>query len=268
MTHAHDISLPEFTRVDIGGRQLAARIFGAGRVCVVLEGGLGIESAEWAAVAADVAAHARVLIYDRANRGASDPAPKPRSALDAVRDLRALLAQVAVTAPLVLVGHSFGGVLARLHAWHHAADVAGLVLVDPLHEDQFDVLGPEFPAARPDEPTYIAGMRRFWTGGWRDPLNNTDGFDLVASRAQAHAIKSLGAVPLHLLTAGSYLNEREFPGAAGQRLQTLWLGLHSRLLAQSTRATHRQVLDSGHFMQRDRPDAIAAAIRGVLAAIV
>ncbi len=254
-------------RVDIGGRRLFARIGGAGRACVVFEGGLGIESAEWTAVADALAAHARVLSYDRANRGASDPAPKPRSALDAVRDLRVLLAQARIAGPLVLVGHSFGGMLARLHAFHHPADVAGLVLVDPMHEDQFDVFSPVFPAARPDEPAHIAGMRRFWAGGWRDPHNNADGFDLAASCAQAHAISSLGDMPLHLLTAGSYLNEREFPGADGRRLQALWHGVHARLLAQSTRATHRLVLDSGHFMQRDRSDAIAAAIRDLLATI-
>ena len=73
MTTAN-VSMPDAIRVDIGGRALAAHIGGAGRVCVVFEGGLGIESAAWAAVAVAVSAHARVLVYDRANRGASDPA--------------------------------------------------------------------------------------------------------------------------------------------------------------------------------------------------
>jgi pimeloyl-ACP methyl ester carboxylesterase len=260
-------ALPPAALVDIGGRRLTARSGGIGRVCVVFEGGLGIESVEWAAVAAEVAAHARVLIYDRANRGDSDPVPQPRSVLDAVRDLRAVLAQAGVAGPLLLVGHSFGGVLARLHAFHHPAEVAGLVLVDPMHEDQFDVLGPVFPVARPDEPAHIAGMRRFWTGGWRDPRNNRDGFDLATARTQAQMVTTLGAMPLHLLTAGSYLNEREFPQAAGQRLQQLWQSLHVRLLAQSTRAAHRLVLDSGHFMQRDRPDVIAAVILDLLTEI-
>lgn len=258
---------PPATKFDIGGRRLAARIGGVGRLCVVFEGGLGIESAEWAVVAGAVAAHARVCVYDRANRSASDPAPKPRTALDAVRDLRALLASAGVAGPYVHVGHSFGALLARLHAYHHPAEVAGLVQVDPMHEDQFDVLGPAFPAPRADEPAHIAGMRRFWTGAWREPLNNSDGFDLVDSRAQAQAITTLNDLPLCVLTAGAYLNAIEFPPPAGSRLQQLWRGLHERLLAQSTRATHQLALDSSHFMQRDRPDVVAAAIRDMLAQI-
>ncbi len=258
-------ALPPATMFDIGGRRLAARFGGAGRMCVVFEGGLGIESVEWAAVADAVAAHARVCVYDRANRGASEPAPKPRAALHAVQDLRALLAQFSIDGSFVLVGHSFGGVLARLHAFHHPAEVAGLVLVDPMHVDQFDVLGPAFPSPWPDEPAHIAGMRRFWQGGWRDPMNNSEGFDLEASRAQARVITALDGIPLRVLTAGAYLNDAEFPPPAGVRLQQLWQGLHERLLAQSPRAAHRLVLDSGHFMQRDRPDVIVAAIRDVLA---
>jgi pimeloyl-ACP methyl ester carboxylesterase len=260
-------TLPPASMFDIGGRRLAARFGGAGRVCVAFEGGLGIESAEWSAVADAVTAHARVLTYDRANRGASDLAPMPRTALDALRDLRTLLARASIAGPLLLVGHSFGAILARLHAFHHPADVAGLVLVDPMHEDQFDVLGPAFSTAWPGEPAYIAGMRRFWMSGWRDPHNNSDGFDLVASREQARAASALGDLPVQLLTAGSYLNEREFLRPDGQRLQQSWQGLHGRLLAQSTRATHRFVLDSGHFMQRDRPDAIAKAIGDMLAGL-
>lgn len=65
---------------------------------------------------------------------------------------------------------------------------------------------------------------------------------------------------LHLLTAGKYLNEREFPHAAVQRLQQLWQSLHVRLAEQSTSAAHRLVPDRGHFMQREQPDVIAAVI--------
>ena len=66
--------------VDIGGRRLAVTTSGQGSITVVLETGLGAESCEWAEVQKGVASVASVLSYDRANRGDSDPAPRPRRA--------------------------------------------------------------------------------------------------------------------------------------------------------------------------------------------
>src|SRR4029079_17451033 len=93
----------------------------------------------------EVAQFTRVCRYDRANRGQSDSAPKPRSAQDAVNDLHAVLITAKVPAPYVLVGHSLGGIIVRLYAHQYPGEVAGLVLVDPAHEDQFARMSPLFP---------------------------------------------------------------------------------------------------------------------------
>src|SRR5690606_28471284 len=86
---------------------------------------------------------ARVVTYDRAGLGWSDPAPGPRTAEAMVADLRALLRAAGVPAPYVLVGQSFAGLLVRLYAYLHPSEVAGLVLVDGAHEDQYQ----RFPEA-------------------------------------------------------------------------------------------------------------------------
>ena len=62
-----------------------------------------------------------------------------------VADLHSLLATAAIPRPIVLVGHSLGGLIVRLYAYQYPQDVAGLVLVDPMHEDQFDRIGPLYP---------------------------------------------------------------------------------------------------------------------------
>ena len=67
----------------------------------------------------------------------SDPAPLPRTAQDVVADLHALLRAARVPGPYVLVGHSLGGLFVRLSAATYPDEVAGLVLVDSSHEDQF-----------------------------------------------------------------------------------------------------------------------------------
>jgi len=123
--------------IDIGGRRLALTCSGSGSPSVVLETGLGAESADWAAVQRGVEGFARVCRYDRAGRGASDPAPSPRTAADLADDLRYLLWAGGVPAPYVLVGHSLGGLLARVFAQRYAGEVAGIVLVDSMHERQF-----------------------------------------------------------------------------------------------------------------------------------
>ncbi len=114
----------ELIPVDASGRRLALTRGGVGVPTVVLETGLGAESDEWESVQREVELFTQVCRYDRANRGRSDPAPKPRSAEDAVSDLRALLLAAAIPAPYVLVGHSLGGIIVRLYAHHYPREVA------------------------------------------------------------------------------------------------------------------------------------------------
>jgi pimeloyl-ACP methyl ester carboxylesterase len=80
----------------------------------------------------------RVCSYDRANvpGGSSDPAPKPQTARDIVRDLHRALRAAKVPRPYVLAGFSNGGLYARLFATTHPRDVVGLVLVDSVSEQQ------------------------------------------------------------------------------------------------------------------------------------
>ena len=65
----------------------------------------------------------------------SDPVAMPRTTLDIVRDLNALLRAAGAPRPFVLAGHSFGGMVARLYATIHPRAVAGLVSVDAQNED-------------------------------------------------------------------------------------------------------------------------------------
>lgn len=63
-----------------------------------------------------------------------------------VADLRALLRAAGLPDPYVLVGNSLGGMNARLYACQHPEELAGLVLVDGSHHDQFTRIGEALPA--------------------------------------------------------------------------------------------------------------------------
>jgi pimeloyl-ACP methyl ester carboxylesterase len=257
----------ETRSISVGTRRLVLTTSGHGSPVVVLETGLGAESAEWGAVQRALSAHARVCRYDRAGRGASDAAVSPRSPSELVADLHTLLRRAELAPPYVLVGHSFGGLLVRLFAQRHRAEVAGLVLVDAMHPSQFEVFGQAFPPPRAGEPSALRETREFWSGGWRSQRSTREGIDLVAACAQARAIASLGDLPIHVLSAGTFLRQPLVPEALRPRLQDQWDGLQRTFLSLSSRTTQTRVESSGHFMQREAPEAVVGAVLQVLAAV-
>lgn len=120
---------------DIGGYRLHLHRSGQGDPPVVLIAGSGDFSFDWSLVQPGVARFSSVCSYDRAGQAWSDPGPTPRTMKQEAFELRALLRAAKVRGPYVLVGHSYGGLLARVYAERYPRDVGAVVLVDPTHED-------------------------------------------------------------------------------------------------------------------------------------
>ncbi|HKE59210.1 MAG TPA: alpha/beta hydrolase [Pyrinomonadaceae bacterium] len=119
--------------IDVGGWRLHLNCTGeaqGSQPTVILEAGKGDFSVEWSLVQPQVAKFARVCSYDRAGDGWSELGPHPRTFHQIVYELHTLLEKANVKAPLVLVGHSYGGWLVRLYASTYPADVVGMVLVE------------------------------------------------------------------------------------------------------------------------------------------
>lgn len=118
---------------------------GTGSPTVVLVSGLDAAADVWIgyqanpsrAVLAQVARFTRVCAYDRPGTPVGDnltpsrstAVRQPTTARDAVTDLHALLRAAREPAPYVLVGHSYGGLIARTFAGQYPSEVAGLVFV-------------------------------------------------------------------------------------------------------------------------------------------
>lgn len=129
---------PRGERTDLGGRSL--RIVRAGppgaQPLVFLEHGAFGCAADWAVVQERLAAKGlRSLAYDRAGLGHSDAGPRPRDGRAIVADAERLLERLGEDGPLVLVGHSMGGLMVRLFALTRPDRVVGLVLVDAMTPD-------------------------------------------------------------------------------------------------------------------------------------
>jgi pimeloyl-ACP methyl ester carboxylesterase len=121
--------------VDIGGYRLHIDCTGKGSPVVILEYGLGDSFADWALVQPEVAKFTKVCSYDRAYDGFSDAGPIPVTMHQQVYELHKLLNAAQIRSPYILVGHSYGGLLARLYTTTYPREVAGLVFVDSTHED-------------------------------------------------------------------------------------------------------------------------------------
>jgi len=76
----------------------------------------------------------RICTYDRAGYAWSDPGPKRRTFSQLNLELRDALSKLGEPGPFVLVGHSYGGPVARNFAATYPREVAGMVLVDAAHE--------------------------------------------------------------------------------------------------------------------------------------
>ena len=117
------------------GRRLNIYCTGSGSPTVVFDSGLGDGTRVWGLILPDVAKHTRACSYDRAGLGFSDPPTRPSTSANMVDDLHRLLHAAHIRPPYVLVGHSLGGMDVKLYAETYLSEVAGLIFVDPSHED-------------------------------------------------------------------------------------------------------------------------------------
>lgn len=126
------IFAPPGVIVSAGASRLHLRISGRGTPAVILEAGIAASSLSWALVHPALAEFTTVVSYDRAGLGWSGPATTPRTPGVIASELRMALDQARVAPPFIVVGHSFGGLIAQRFATLYKADVAGIVLLDAL----------------------------------------------------------------------------------------------------------------------------------------
>ena len=265
-----------------GGRRLNLYCTGKGTPTVILEAGFNATMWSWAKVQPLIARTNRVCSYDRAGLGFSAPGPMPRDGRSVVADLRALLRAAKIAPPYILIGHSAGAMTVRLFADPRFANVAGLVLVDPSVEGQFDgqeaavaarVAADERCAAlaakrrlpSPDAPrcspslqgltprfTKVLGATHARPSHWRTLASEYASIAGVNTAALRATRANHGDLPLIVLTAGQ--TAAQSPG---------WEDAHRMLAARSTRGLQRTVTGASHNIMRDTPEAVVAAVAEV-----
>ena len=280
--------MDERRRVDIGGGvQLDAVVAGQGPVTVVFENGLATALEQWEGVAAAIAGRARTVRYDRRRAEPSGDVPV-RTAAELAAELRRLLTALGVRPPFVLVGHSWGGAIARTFTHAHPAEVVGLVLVDATHETidsrgfallplMYGLMGVarRFGAGRrwlvaqlcpPGAPaSYRARLEQRMNdpAQWRISLRTARseaGGIRRSLEALAHHCPDLPPIPVHVLTAGGVTgpNVKQI-----QKVHQAWKAMVER----APTAQYSNVPSSGHQMPVEVPDLVVDVITGVLDAV-
>ncbi len=147
---------PMGMRYEVSGGAMLLHRSGTGGPPVVFLAGGGMCGLYYWNVHNLVSEFTTSVIYDRLGTGWSDTVDLPRSGTQVTDDLHELLRATTVIGPYVLVGHSLGGLYARLYAKRYPDEVAGLVLLDPTHEDIVDYLSEEkaqqLQVANTDDP--------------------------------------------------------------------------------------------------------------------
>lgn len=129
--------MPPGQLIDIGTHRLHLNCRGNRGTSVVFDAALAGSSLSWTLIQPQVAAVARSCAYDRAGFGWSEPGPLPRTAGRIADELFELIRRARIPLPAVLVGHSFGAFVVQLFAARHRDAVAGLMLLEPAHVEDW-----------------------------------------------------------------------------------------------------------------------------------
>ena len=291
---------PPGQMVDIGGQRLHLYCLGTGNPTVILKAAAPGWSLYWSTVQPQLARTTRVCAYDRAGLGWSDRGPLPRTGQRMAKELHCLLERAGIAGPYVLVGHSLGGLVARLYQHDYPQEVVGMVLVDAGHELEmrqaefrsfanagksmlpvframtmlgitrliasYDQLPPILTLQEEKVPAEIRPMlRTVWlrTGYVSTLADESDG--LIETLEQVRHSGRLGDLPLVIITATGPVWWPDMPGQVNPaKFKKMWMDLQQDLTTLSTKSRQVFAEHSSHFIQFDEPSLVAESVRQMI----
>lgn len=286
--------------IDIGGYRLHWHVQGQGSPTVVMDAGLGSSSVLYMRIQPMIAEFTTAWAYDRAGYGWSDPAPRyiPRTSRQLVQELKLLLTKTRTTPPYVLVGNSFGAINVLLYTALHPEEVAGVVLIDPIHPRMYEHM-PYLPSTRTVARLGMT-MRRlarwgvmYWLAPllWNSlipkidnlPVDGQNAYRAFITRSKGYQTwwreamagdeslgqlrylgYNLGDKPFLVLFGGKLWSEEEKHWFITPRMKQAAQMLGKDLVATSSRGELRIVKGAYHTMQVDHPEIVVDAIREVV----
>jgi pimeloyl-ACP methyl ester carboxylesterase len=281
--------------IEIGGRKLHLNCTGMGSPTVILVGGAGSFSIDWALVQPKVAQTTRVCSYDQAGFGWSDPGPADETVEQTIGDLHTLLRAAGEKGSYVLAGASIAGIYIQAYQRAYPNDVAALVFTNSSNRVGLQVKGgkvgllwelteEEIRSTFPPQPPFQRNPK---------PDHEGDPFDRLPPDLQAVRLwldirlweksdPAKATAELFLSWRKEFKKEFELTDAARQPLKNLPVvvvssepvtsdseqrshdGAAARLDFLSSNTAHITAKGSGHEIHLYQPDAV---IQGLLRAV-
>ncbi|GAB0168209.1 alpha/beta hydrolase [Lysinibacillus sp. CTST325] len=215
---------------------------------VIFIAGLGDNFETWKKVQDRISDETSTFSYTRAGIGRSSVAAVPKTCHDLVEELSELLQELDVKKPYILVGHSFGGLIARLYASLNPLDICGIILVDAAPE--FKELA--YEQVLPEN--LVAGNREYL----ENPSLNSENIDKMKSYKQIVDHSRQTDFPLTIITRG--LPDSGEEGCPSQKILEIEQNLQAEFKKLSTSSKFRIASHSGHYIHHDEPEIVIEEI--------
>jgi pimeloyl-ACP methyl ester carboxylesterase len=235
----------------LAGGQAELWCGGAGRPTVVLLSGIGGDHS-LLTFGSRLTEAAPACFYDRPGDGPPPP-DHPRTAGSDAADLHELLSAAKIPTPVVLVAHSYGGLIAVIAAAKHPEDIAGVLFVDSSVHDQDE----RFHAI------LSAAQRRQLDNGKKDfPY-----VDWPTSLVEAgDSLPSFPDVPVTVITSTHGMTNPCDEQMPCKEMEAVWLQVQTQFAADLPDA-HHVLANTGHYIHEDDPDLVLRELSSLLARV-
>jgi pimeloyl-ACP methyl ester carboxylesterase len=247
--------------VSVGDHRLEIARDGAGAPAVIFETGLADSLDDWLPLVRSTGEYTTAIAYSRAGFGRSESGSSDHTVPQAARDLHELLHRLDIAMPVILVAHSYGGIISRLYTSLYPGDVAGLVLVDATHEQQVKRWGLIDSAYPGQFRTFFDSVLATLPPGPR--AAETRETMRIQAAGTVPGLTPLPDIPLAVLTSMKSDDTSPYVNSTS-RGHEAWRAMHDEWFRRSHNGIHIVTTRSGHGIEDEEPELVEMAIRFVL----
>jgi pimeloyl-ACP methyl ester carboxylesterase len=297
IVHKKGITM-ETRLINIGDLQLEVCTKGEDGPVVVIETGMGCSFYEWDMVSQKISEKAKVLMYHREGYGNSTLSQEPCTSSRIVENLRLLLEKEKINEPVILVGHSFGGLCVQHFARLYPHKVLGVVLVDssPMQMYKIEDLKRKLPSIQAIFPTYktLDRMKKFSNMSEEEILKQVNATDLsikeflikpnlykanaselenmFSSGRKIEALGDFPNIPLKVMArdrevAANSLIKAGIDEEEARVFEDLIQELSREVAGHSTKGKFISVKNSGHCIYIDCPNIVIDVIEEIISEV-